>query len=293
MLAQGQKRTLQIVKNMIKEVTAGNQTLVGAHYGSNTLAEPIPIATHIDNLTVSNGVFRGVIGFRPVGDAQVKALQIYRDTVEGYGLGEFLDEVTEVPVARTNFMENLVGSDSIISNIQEIPFDVYMVNPKVRVQAITIKGVKHTQITVDEKTLISKPEQEAVYITQTLTMLFMEREYDAQTLLGYWSDTKLTKTEGLKVMQFLANKSLSSLVIGAVQIGDATFSSSMYPLFNDFTMEFRATEDKTPLLFISCDIASVATFESDIKSIHITKKGMYKYELTILTKTIGITVLLG
>lgn len=298
MFKLGKKQTTRTVINMIKKLADKEQVLVGAHYDTNILPVPIPIATRVEELMVNtkDDIVEGTFYFRPVGDETVKTLKVFREMAEYWGFGDFLDEDTDVPMVQTSFETNLVGADSIMSNIQEIPFRTALAKPEVYKQEVTIKGTQLTQLTIKDVLKIPAPvgtEAETQEVVQVLTLLFMPKHYDAQTLLGYWADEKLNKADGMKILQFLANGSLSPLIIGAVNVMNDCYSATMYPLYDDIGIAFRELDGGKTGLYIQCDTGVVFLFTEDIERVMLHKTGEYKYNIELVTKKGNITMMLG
>ena len=298
MFKLGKKKTTRTVTSTIAKLVDKEWVLVGANYDTNLLSTAIPIATRVEDFLVipKDDIVKGTIYFRPVGDETINTLKVFRGMAEYWGFGDFLDEDTDVPMVETSFETNLIGADSIMSNIQEIPFRPSLVKPDVYKQEVTIKGTKLTQVTIKDVLEVTAPVDSdlgVLKVIQVLTLLFMPKHYDAQTLLGYWADKELNKADGLKILKFLANGSLSPLIVGAVNVINDCYSATMYPLYNDIGIAFRELDNNKTGLYIQCDTGVVFLFTEDIDRILLHNTGEYKYNIELVTKKGNITLMLG
>lgn len=292
MLEKGEKRSTRSLTYLLKELQGKSKTLVGASYASNTLGEEIPVSTLVEELVLSksekdNQLVQGTIYFRPVGDAQRRNLVHYMDIADYYGFGSFQEGEIQEPLVPTKFEYNLVSADSSLSNIQEVPFDFFLVNPEVYIKHMTLKGNKLTQYT-----LVDTTHSGNVDLVNTLTLLIMEREYDLQTLLGYYADEPLKKSEGLRLLQLVGNGSLVPYVIGAVSLFTPSFSGTSYPLYSDYQLHFLKDEEES-VLSVTSDVGSFRAEEKDIREIGLRKTGNEKFELSIESKDSTLFILIG
>ena len=191
MLSKGNLATL---RRLNKIVTNKDYILVGLNYDSDLLGQFVPVTTVVDNLIIDTkkDTMAGCLSFRPVGDSQLNALSLLKDISERFGYGEFLDESIDKPMLNSGFKVNVLLPDTAFSNIQEIPFNFYFVEPEVFMESVTIKGRKHIQYTVvDAVDSTDEP------VSQRLTMLFRKSEYDGETLLGCLLYTSPSPRDGL------------------------------------------------------------------------------------------------
>ena len=283
MLAKGNETTLRVVKNLFTAVKNRKQSFVGARFESNLLAEDIPITTLVQDteINLKDNLFAGTILFRPVGK-QVEILQAFRNVVDNTGLGQFDDESTEMPIATTTFSEDIQTADSVMSNIQEIPMRILMTNAEIYLVKTRLRGQTYTQVTLTEQ---------AQGVTQSLILLFKTFEYDSETLLGTLSyGNGYTKTDMLKVLQFISNGSLIQQVVGGIVVNSQNTTTTVFPMFSDYTLSFLL-EKEQPMLRIRSDNGVTSVPESALRRVEITKQtGFYTVTLHLAyNNSINIT----
>ena len=246
MLSKGKQVTLRKLNNII---TNKEYILIGARYTNDSLERDIPITTVIDDILIDlkKETMAGCVFFRPVGDAQRNALSLLKDACMHFGYGEFLDEAIERPALYAGLKANVMLPDTAFSNIQEIPFNFYFTEPEVFCEEVTIKGRKHIQYTVLDRISLDDVQ----HVEQSLVVLFRKAEYDGETLLGAYTDTKLTKTEAIKILQFVSNGSLLEQVVGAVTVFSDKVVSTLIPLFNDVDISFMKSGEGNPVVSIT------------------------------------------
>lgn len=286
MLSKGNLATL---RRLNKIVTNKDYILVGLNYDSDLLEQFIPVTTVIDNLIIDTkkDTMAGCLSFRPVGDSQLNALSLLKDISERFGYGEFLDESIDKPVLNSSFKANVLLPDTAFSNIQEIPFNFYFVEPEVFMESVTIKGRKHIQYTVVDN--VGNTDEP---VSQRLTMLFRKSEYDGETLLGAYSKEKLNKTDTIKLLQFIGNGSLLEQVVGAVTVSSNKVTSTLIPLFNDVSVEFVQSNNQNAMVSIMADTGAVTFSEQDLKGMYIESPsfGSYRIVLTVGKDTISLLI---
>lgn len=286
MLSKGNLTTL---RRLNKIVTNKDYILVGLNYDSDLLEQFIPVTTVIDNLIIDTkkDTMAGCLSFRPVGDSQLNALSLLKDISERFGYGEFLDESIDKPVLNSSFKANVLLPDTAFSNIQEIPFNFYFVEPEVFMESVTIKGRKHIQYTVVDN--VGNTDEP---VSQRLTMLFRKSEYDGETLLGAYSKEKLNKTDTIKLLQFIGNGSLLEQVVGAVTVSSNKVTSTLIPLFNDVSVEFVQSNNQNAMVSIMADTGAVTFSEQDLKGMYIESPsfGSYRIVLTVGKDTISLLI---
>lgn len=299
MLVKGKKKTKQTLTRLRNQLDSEEKILVGARYDSSMLDVDVPIATHIDEFQVGNvndpnknWKAQAVIWFRPVGNAQINAIRNFKEISNDYGMGDFLDETLKNDGSvNTGFQANLVGADSAISEIQEIPYDLFFVNPEVYTQQVTIKGLKLTQVTLKDRIKVAYSEVND--ITQELVLLITDKQYDDQSLLGYYAEKELNKTEGIKLLQLISNGSLVQQVIGSISIHSKGLHSTTYPLFNDFSLTFFLGSENKSIFSAQCDVGVTNIPEEMIEKIDVSSFGPAKYLIYIHCKNFYVTILLG
>lgn len=285
MLNKGEQFTLRKFLNMVTDKEA---VLLGARYENSSLPVDVPITTTFEGVDIDlkKETVAGTISFRPVGDRQVNALAVLKDSCEAFGgYGEFLDTTIEKPLINSDYAVDVSLADSVFSNLQEIPFNLYMASPKVYCATVTIKGRKHFQYTLEDVT----PEG----IISTLVLVFRKKEYDGETLLGmHLKEESLTRVEGTKVLQFIANGSVLEQIIGAVSVLGATVGATLFPMFDDVSMKF-VMQGEVPWVNISCDTGVVAFKEEDIRKVNIKSARPGEYKVSIHTVNETVTLLIG
>lgn len=284
MLKKGKQFTL---KKLLNVITNKDNLLLGARYENSTLAVDVPITTTFEGIEIDpqKETVAGTISFRPVGERQTNALAMLKDSCEAFGgYGEFLDATIEKPLLNSDYAVDVSLADSVFSNLQEIPFNIYMSSPKVYCSTVTIKGRVHTQYTLEDMT--------ADGIVSSLILVFRAKKYDGETLLGAYKNKPLTKTEGLKLLQFIANGSVLEQVVGAVSILGKEVGTTLFPMFDDVTMRFTLLKE-VPWVNISCDTGTVAFREADIRSISIDSARPTEFKVSIKLATETVTLLIG
>ncbi|UVD42976.1 hypothetical protein [Enterococcus phage TJE1] len=288
MLSKGKQVTLRKLNNIIKNK---EYILIGARYTNDSLERDIPITTVIDDVLVDlkKETMAGCVFFRPVGDAQRNALSLLKDACVHFGYGEFLDESIERPAMYAGLRANVMLPDTAFSNIQEIPFNFYFTEPEVFCEEVTIKGRKHIQYTVLDRISLNDVE----HVEQSLVVLFRKAEYDGETLLGAYTDTKLTKTEAIKILQFVSNGSLLEQLVGAVTVFSDKVISTLIPLFNDVDISFMKSKDDKPVVSITADTGGIAFDEDDLDSMRIESPSFGAYRLVLNVGKDTVSILIG
>lgn len=288
MLSKGKLATLKKLNNI---VTNKEYILVGARYTNDSLERDIPITTVIDDVVIDlkRDTMAGCVFFRPVGDAQRNALSLLKDACMHFGYGEFLDEAIEPPAVYAGLRANVMLPDTAFSNIQEIPFNVYFTAPEVFYEEVTIKGRKHIQYTILDRISLNEGD----HVEQSLVLLFRKAEYDGETLLGAYTDTKLTRTESIKLLQFISNGSLLEQVVGAVTVFSDKVVSTLIPLFNDVDISFMKSGDGKPTVSITADTGGVAFEEDDLDNMYIESPNFGAYRIVLNIGKDKVSILIG
>lgn len=285
MLAQGEQTTLRVVKNMFNAVKKRKQSFVGARFESSMLGVDIPIATAVQNVEIDlkTGVFSGTIYFRPVGN-QVEPLKAFRAVVEHTGLGQFDDKGLDKPIVDTFFETDIKTADSVLSNIQEIPMRVIMSNMEIFSTKLRLRGQTYTQLTLTEQ---------ANGVTQSLILLFKTFEYDSETLLGGLAlGETYTKTDMLKVLQFLSNGSLIQQVVGGIVVNSQSTTTTTFPVFSDYTLHF-VKQAGVSILQLRSDTGVLSILESALRSLSFKREsGFYTVTLGLAYKN-SVTITFG
>lgn len=288
MLSRGKQVTLRKLNNII---TNKEYILIGARYTNDSLERDIPITTVIDDILIDlkKETMAGCVFFRPVGDAQRNALSLLKDACMHFGYGEFLDEAIEPPAMYAGLRANVMLPDTAFSNIQEIPFNVYFTAPEVFYEEVTIKGRKHIQYTILDRISLNEGD----HVEQSLVLLFRKAEYDGETLLGAYTDTKLTRTESIKLLQFISNGSLLEQVVGAVTVFSDKVVSTLIPLFNDVDISFMKSGDGKPTVSITADTGGVAFEEDDLDNMYIESPNFGAYRIVLNIGKDKVSILIG
>lgn len=288
MLSKGKLATLKKLNNI---VTNKEYILVGARYTNDSLERDIPITTVIDDVVIDlkRDTMAGCVFFRPVGDAQRNALSLLKDACMHFGYGEFLDEAIEPPAMYAGLRANVMLPDTAFSNIQEIPFNIYFTAPEVFCEEVTIKGRKHSQYTILDRISLNEGD----HVEQSLVLLFRKAEYDGETLLGAYTDTKLTRTEAIKLLQFVSNGSLLEQVVGAVTVFSNKVVSTLIPLFNDIDISFMKSGEGNPVVSITADTGGIVFDEKDLDSMSIESPSFGAYRLVLHVGKDTVSILIG
>ena len=285
MLKKGKEVTLRKFYNII---TDKESVLLGARYTSSIMTTDIPITTTFEDVEVDlkKETVAGTISFRPVGERQINALSLLKEASTAYGgYGEFLDDTIEKPLINSDFAVDVSLADSAFSNLQEIPFNLYMSSPKVFYTEVSIRGRKHMQYGLEDESSSG--------VTSMLALVFRKKLYDGETLLGVHTYTEaLARVEGIKVLQFIANGSVLEQVIGAVSVLGGSTGTTLFPMFDDMVMQFVMIES-VPWVHISCDTGAIAFKEEDIRNVTIKSARPGEYKVTIYLLDEKVTLLIG
>lgn len=174
-------------------------------------------------------------------------------------------------------LKDYLSKNTILDQVSDYNITFLVTEPKVEQRRFKINGVNYYQYTLISRGHIAEVEYE-----HKIHVLFKDRQYDGETFLTQFIGEDITRGDGIKILDTLANENISGLAIGTVR-----YETKRDPNFNSF---FVAYTSPTRLEYAEGTYA-LSTIESRlvfnkeaIRGIHVgtNEKGTY-YTITIET----------
>ena len=174
-------------------------------------------------------------------------------------------------------LKEYLSKNTILDQVSDYKMNIIITEPQAEQMRFKINGVNYYQYKLTSKGMIEDTEY-----AHHVHVLFKDKQYDGETFLTQFIGEGITRGEGVKILDTIANENISSMSIGTVR-----YHTKRDPEFNSF---FVAYTSPARLEYVDGTYA-VATLESrlvfsegSIRAVRVdtNEKGTY-YSLSIET----------
>lgn len=290
---------LQAIKTAAGDPTGAFKGKDIALVGANLQATALPPNILIDPAITVTGYGDDQLDFivkvKP-GVGEEVMVESFAFVLNAYGMGSiFSGEVPDTAYTPRNKLERLALRSTKLGDVTSYTLAVSMSTKNIERARFRIRGVNYWAYRVIDSTSIHSSEGNT--LTNTLHLLFKEKNYDSENLFSEFVGETLGGVDGVKFLDLIADLNLSGTQLGGVTLASTSRGQPAGVVASMLDVEAGTVLDTMDIGSEWYGISTLSTnvyFKRDeVKQVHVIYKDNWKYQLDVHTSTCKISLLYG